>query len=175
MYIFTGLQNIDWIPKRDPEPTAAFDIIQPVLQYPSDWNEGWSVKSWYVTVDEGAIYSSELLVASGESVFGNMTRAGATSWYIGTTVPSGKTTAVTVNRPRLALQPWAYNTLETYGVDSCSQLPTDSSRFVDLQLFDEKGQKFNPTWVVTPKAPVEAKCKAAIHVGSPSAVTVTFQ
>ena len=35
LYLFPGLQNIDWIPKVDPEPTAKnpFDIIQPVLQY----------------------------------------------------------------------------------------------------------------------------------------------
>lgn len=46
LYIFTGLQNIDWIPKVDPEPSAAFDIIQPVLQYPGDGGDYWSVKSW---------------------------------------------------------------------------------------------------------------------------------
>ena len=34
LYLFPGLQNIDWIPKVDPEPTDdnPFDIIQPVLQ-----------------------------------------------------------------------------------------------------------------------------------------------
>ena len=33
LYIFTGLQNFDWIPRHDPErQSAGFDIIQPVLQ-----------------------------------------------------------------------------------------------------------------------------------------------
>lgn len=33
LYVFTGLQNKDWIPKVDPESAGAgFDIIQPVLQ-----------------------------------------------------------------------------------------------------------------------------------------------
>jgi hypothetical protein len=33
LYIFTGLQNFDWIPRHDPErQSSGFDIIQPVLQ-----------------------------------------------------------------------------------------------------------------------------------------------
>jgi hypothetical protein len=44
------LQNIDWIPKVDPEPSddVDFDIIQPVLQYPgtSISSTGWELKSW---------------------------------------------------------------------------------------------------------------------------------
>jgi hypothetical protein len=30
LYLFTGLQNINWIPKVMPEPSTPFDIIQPV-------------------------------------------------------------------------------------------------------------------------------------------------
>jgi hypothetical protein len=40
LYLFTGLQNVDWIPIVDPTPEA-FDIIQPVLQYPADSGYGW--------------------------------------------------------------------------------------------------------------------------------------
>ena len=36
LFIFTGLQNVDWIPKVDPMPSQPFDILQPVLQYPAD-------------------------------------------------------------------------------------------------------------------------------------------
>lgn len=36
LYIFTGLQNVDWIPKVDPIPNV-FDIIQPVLQVILAW------------------------------------------------------------------------------------------------------------------------------------------
>jgi hypothetical protein len=46
-----GVQNIDWIPKTDPEPTGPFDIVQPVLQSPADSGDDWSVKSWLVTLD----------------------------------------------------------------------------------------------------------------------------
>jgi hypothetical protein len=45
LYFFPGLQNVDWIPKVDPE-VPGFDIIQPVLQYPGDLGRYWSVKNW---------------------------------------------------------------------------------------------------------------------------------
>jgi hypothetical protein len=50
LYLFPGLQNIDWIPKVDPEPSVfnPFDIIQPVLQYPGAAEGQWGVRSWYV-------------------------------------------------------------------------------------------------------------------------------
>lgn len=44
LYVFTGLQNFDWIPVRDPNPDG-FDILQPVLQYPGDNGDYWSMKS----------------------------------------------------------------------------------------------------------------------------------
>ena len=55
LYLFPGLQNIDWIPKVDPEPTTPFDIIQPVLQYPflsgeDDNGRNWGVRSWCALV-----------------------------------------------------------------------------------------------------------------------------
>lgn len=79
LFIFTGLQNVDWvstrewplcsvnlcdervsgsfqlssrsvvqIPIHDPE-VPVFDIIQPVLQYPADGGDWYSVKSWSVS------------------------------------------------------------------------------------------------------------------------------
>ena len=49
VYLFTGLQNFDWVPKVDPESQGqGFDIIQPVLQYPANFGRGWSVRSWSV-------------------------------------------------------------------------------------------------------------------------------
>ena len=46
-----------------------FDIIQPVLQYGGGSANGggnyWGVASWYVTEDDGAIWSDELTVKPG--------------------------------------------------------------------------------------------------------------
>lgn len=108
LYLFTGLQNIkcdhcsraphhtrclivccgacasvSWIPKVDPEPSTDFDIIQPVLQFPGDAGNYWSVKSWYVTLKGGAYYSTEVPVKPGDEIFGNMTRTGPTSYVVG--------------------------------------------------------------------------------------------
>jgi hypothetical protein len=55
-------------------------------QYPSDTGRGWSVKSWYVTLDGSSFASSEVLVAAGDTIFGNMTRIGANSFFIGARV-----------------------------------------------------------------------------------------
>ncbi len=66
-----GGQNKDWIPKVDPETeSVGFDIIQPVLQYPGDLGNYWSVKSWYVTTDSGAIESPERKCNPGDTIFG---------------------------------------------------------------------------------------------------------
>ena len=75
LYLFPGLQNIDWIPKVDPEPKF-FDIIQPVLQYPGGFlTSGWTLKSWYVTVNAGALFSTAINnIKPGDSIFCNMTR-----------------------------------------------------------------------------------------------------
>jgi hypothetical protein len=51
LFLFPGLQNIDWIPKHDPEPSEPFDIIQPVLQFPGSFGQKkWALKSWCVGV-----------------------------------------------------------------------------------------------------------------------------
>jgi hypothetical protein len=119
LYIFPGLQNIDWIPKVDPEPTSAnpFDIIQPVLQYPaSGFHKGWSVKSWYVTVNAGALFSKEIDVKTGDAIVGVMNRTGPDSYVVSSKLASdGTATVQSATNNRLKIQPWAYNTIECYG------------------------------------------------------------
>lgn len=115
LYLFTGLQNIDWIPIVDPDPSGPFDIIQPVcfskfnlyficsfksffqvLQYPGDGGNYWSVKSWYVTLDSGVVVSDEIPVKVGDTIFGNMTRLSGNNWYIGgTSLENKRTSSIT--------------------------------------------------------------------------------
>jgi len=171
LYLFTGLQNVNWIPIVDPEPTI-FDIIQPVLQYPGDNGNYWSVKSWYVTLDQGAIASPEIVVAVGSEVFGNMTRTGAESWFIGGTNAAGELTKVDISRPRLAKQPWAYNTAEGYGVLGCTYEPTNSCSFTQLAI-TSGGTGLTPVWQAF-QSPTP-KCAETAHINSPSSVDITFQ
>lgn len=177
-FLFTGLQNIDWIPKVDPEPSSGFDIIQPVLQYPADAGEYFSVKSWYVTTDIGTVFSSEIVVDSGDNIFGNMTRTGPTSWYIGSTVVStGETTSINVDHTRLQNQPWAYNTLEMYGAQDCTTYPTQPVVFSDLALY-AKGNAIpakKVKWIVNPKNQATKFCKEKPIVKKDGTVVIQFK
>jgi len=180
LYIFTGLQNFDWIPRHDPErQSAGFDIIQPVLQYPCDYDLEWCIKSWYVTLDDGAIASDPVKVNAGDLIFGNMSRIGSDAWYIGCygVSPSGQKTVETVTtvkgRTRLTSQPWAYNTLECYGCENCATYPTIPSVFSKLQL-TQGSTTVAPTWLVNPKPSSDMKCKEGVAVASPSTQTIYF-
>jgi len=181
LYFFPGLQNIDWIPKVDPEPVASnpFDIIQPVLQYPGSTPKTWGVRSWYVTINAGALRSTMLDTEQGDSVFCNMTRTGPESWFIGSRLNSGKETNQRVNAftpgalKRLRVQPWAYVTLECYGCDGCGTYPTEPIVFSDIKL-SSNGVPFTPRWVANPK-PEKPICNEATDIAGPDKVTISFQ
>lgn len=176
LLLLAGLQNIDWIPKVDPFPTTPFDIIQPVLQFPADDGDGWSVKSWYVTLNSGAVYSNEMNVSPGDAIFGNMTRTGAEKWFIGSTsVKHGTSTTISADHPRLKTQPWAYNTLECYGCQGCSTYPQQPCKFTKLQLFKTGMKPVTPTWKNNPKPAQDRKCHESIAVEGPATVTIGFQ
>jgi len=173
LYLFTGLQNVDWIPVVDPYPPV-FDIIQPVLQYPGDNGNYWSVKSWYVTLNSGVVVSREIQTQTGDKIFGNMTNTAPDTWYIGgTSQSSGATAAITVTRNRLQTQPWAYNTLECYGcAGGCTYEPTTPVQFTQLQLFNTNNGPITPSW--TPSTSPNNICNDKATVNSPSSVTITF-
>jgi hypothetical protein len=175
LYIFPGLQNIDWIPVVDPDPSGPFDIIQPVIQYPGDSGRYWSVKSWYVTLDVGTVHSRELRLDVGDSVFGNMTRTGATSWFIGSQSRATKNeTNINVNNARLQTQPWAYNTIECYGCNGCNTYPKNPEKFTELQL-TQNGKTIPATWRVNPKPSKMMQCKEKPAVVNSGEVDVSFQ
>jgi hypothetical protein len=56
---------------------------------------------------------------------------------VGGTV-NGQTTDITVTRPRLASQPWAYCTLEMYEIATCDWMPPSGSScaFTELQVLE---------------------------------------
>jgi len=182
LYMFTGLQNDNWVPIPGEWPTPpGFDIIQPVLQYGGDSEDGggdyWELASWYVTLDSGALWSEPEQVNPGDVIFGNMSRVGPTSWYIGGHVKStGVDSSFTVSHARLNTQPWAYCTLEVYQIDDCASdfPPADSTmKFTQLALYDRGGKhKVAPTWQALNNG--ADHCGATITVNSASAVTITF-
>jgi len=171
LYVFTGLQNVNWIPKITPAPPN-FDIIQPVLQYPGDQGNYWSVKSWYVTVDAGVQVTQELKLSVGDSVFGNMTMVGKDSWFIGSTsTQTGKSVSLVATHPRLATQPWAYCTVECYGCKGCETEPTTPIQFTSLAITADQ-QPVTPQWTAFQSPhPI---CNTTANIVSPTSVTMTF-
>jgi hypothetical protein len=175
LYIFTGLQNTDWVPKVDPEPRV-FDIIQPVLQVPADSGSGYSLKSWYVTLDSGVIETAEVPCLPGDVVFGNMTYLKKSflggKWFVGGTVKrTGQTASLTADKARLKTQPWAYTTVECYGCNGgCSYLPTVPLVFSGLSgAYDGKNIPFQWKAFVTPN-PVCSTGPVAHITGSSTVV-----
>eukprot|EP00929_Paragymnodinium_shiwhaense_P035013 TRINITY_DN18985_c0_g5_i1.p1 TRINITY_DN18985_c0_g5~~TRINITY_DN18985_c0_g5_i1.p1 ORF type:complete len:337 (-),score=61.28 TRINITY_DN18985_c0_g5_i1:595-1605(-) len=164
VFYFTGLQNIDWVPP-DQGPSDKFDIIQPVLQYGPSADGGgkyWSVASWYVPLHDGwfaeSIFSEPVKVEAGDKIFGNMTRTGEQEFYINTRSSQlGKDSAITVNKPLLQEQPWAYVTMESYAdynALSCDMWPTKPIVFEELVLASKAGAHVESTWLPEKKNPV---------------------
>ena len=178
LYLFPGLQNIDWIPKVDPEPSF-FDIIQPVLQYPGGlFSHGWTLKSWYVTVNAGALFSTPINnIDEGDAIICNMTRTGDSSFTIvGTVKSSGESTVQNAENGRLKLQPWAYNTLEWYGCDGCATFPTKPVHFTENKLY-QNGKLLDvpgSLWAVNPKPAVKKECHERTSVNANGDTTISF-
>jgi len=156
VFLFTGMQNIDWVPP-DAGPSSKFDIIQPVLQYgPSAAGGGryWSISSWYVPLHDGwfaeAVYSDILKVKKGDSIFGNMTRTGDQEFFISTaSAHLGNATSMKINKPLLQLQPWMYVTLESYAdYDNltCDMWPSTPATFTNLHFTAKDGTKIQQDW-----------------------------
>ena len=109
-----------------------------MLQYPGGFfSSGWALKSWYVTVNAGALYSSAITgIKAGDAVICNMTRTGKQDWVISGALKSdpSKVTTQKASNERLKLQPWAYNTLECYGCSGCDTYPTEPVTFTENKL-----------------------------------------
>lgn len=184
LFLFPGLQNYDWIPKVDPLPTSStpFDIIQPVLQYPgplSSWNK-WALKSWYVTINAGALYSEAISgIEPGDTVLCNMTRTGDQTWRISGALASnpGKATVQEANNARLKLQPWAYSAVaECYGCKGCSTYPTIPVKFGNNRLFQSGKELHVPAhlWQSNPKPALRRMCNESVLVGENGDATISW-
>jgi hypothetical protein len=175
LYIFPGLQNINWVPVVDPDPTGPFDIIQPVLQYPGDKGLYWSVKSWYVTLDVGTVHSNEVRLNVGDTVYGVMNRTDTTTWQvISTQVSTGTPTSITVDHSRLQYQPWAYNTIECYGCNGCNTYPTQPDDFTGLRLFQGSNQ-VTANWAIDPQPSKNKQCNEHPVVVNANTIDFDFQ
>jgi hypothetical protein len=179
LYMFTGLQSDNWVPiANEPPAPPSFDIIQPVLQYGGGSTNGggmyWGIASWYVTLDNGALYSDLVTVQPGDNIFGGMKMTGSDTWVINSTdVTAGSAPTVqTVTRSRLSSQPWAYLTLETYNIADCTWFPPSGAtiEFSRLELEDTNGA-VTPSWQVNQNSD---HCSAVLTINSPDNAIISF-
>lgn len=173
LYLFTGLQNIPWIPKVDPKPSKPFDIIQPVLQYPGEFGDYWSARSWYVDLDGGSFASSEIKTDLGTNVFGNMTKIGDDKWLVDSVNSQGQHTTIKPQHTRLQSQPYAYVTLECYSCVSCASEPTTPSYFTEMLFTNNQGST-EVEWTANPDPSHSRVCHEGISIQDSATVTVTF-
>lgn len=180
IFLFTGMQNEDWIPPDD-GPKGKFDIIQPVLQYgPSGAGGGayWMISSWYVPLGglfDEATYSLPVRVATGDIIFGNMTRGGSSSFTIDSYVVGNASshTSINVNQPRLSTQPWAYVAFESYAdYDqlTCDEWPSEAVVFKELAHAPAAGAPNPFQWTAVQK---DSICNASASIDG-SNVKISF-
>ena len=158
-------------------------LLAPVVpsRYPGGFfSGGWELKSWYVTVNAGALYSSGITgIKEGDAILCNMTRTGPTSWVVVGALQSDpkKVTTQHATNDRLKLQPWAYNTLECYGCSGCGTYPTKPITFTDNKLF--QGGKLvsvsGSEWQINPKPAKKLECNEATKVVDNGDTTISFQ
>ncbi|RAJ80229.1 hypothetical protein CLV59_105337 [Chitinophaga dinghuensis] len=125
IFLFNGIQNSD-------------HILQPVLQWgPSAAGGGayWAIANWYV--GNNAVYSSLIPVSPGTNLQGVMTLLSLNS-----TGTKGNYTSAFNGYPSITLTVnniptlyWAAESLEAYGVQTCSNYPnTTSTRLSGIDL-----------------------------------------
>jgi len=178
LYFFTGLQSDNWVPvAHEPPAPPTFDIIQPVLQFGGGSENGggkfWGLASWYVTVNSNVAYSTLLPLKPGNIIFGNMTKTGPSTWYIGGTV-NGQTTSIIATHPRLTSQPWAYCTQELYNIASCSYEPPSNSAiyFTGMSMRDVNGPII-PDWQSNSNGN-NNHCSSTLQLSSPANLAIKF-
>lgn len=127
-----------------------------------------------MTVNSGAYFSTEIKVQPGDNIFGNMTRLGPEQWLVNSvSSKTGQQTLIKPSHPRLAKQPWAYNTLECYGCQDCSTYPSNPTYFTHLALTCG-GKPCPPSWRANPDMDPVKKCHEGLSIQDPATVTITF-
>eukprot|EP01130_Rhizamoeba_saxonica_P008078 TRINITY_DN3265_c0_g1_i1.p1 TRINITY_DN3265_c0_g1~~TRINITY_DN3265_c0_g1_i1.p1 ORF type:complete len:284 (+),score=47.74 TRINITY_DN3265_c0_g1_i1:37-888(+) len=166
LFLFTGLQNS--FGEENLQQMAT--IIQPVLQYgPSAAGGGpfWAIASWLVTSSGHSVYSILEKVQPGGIIIGNMTKNQQGNWEI--------TAYSTTNKKKSGIvvdtgsnEPYAFVTLEVYGVEKCNDFPTGSTVFNDLYIVSDKEEV--PQW----QKESQDQCEEAINIQSPKIVSVKW-
>jgi len=163
LFMFTGLEDGE-----------GDEIIQPVIQFGPSYAGGaqyWAVANWWVTSSGQALYSTLVKIKPADKIYGSMVQKGDNSgvWTISALVNNKQPSSLVVEN--IAPQAMASCTLEVYGVNACTDYPSDGSiTFTGLSLADE-GSIVKPTW--SPEV-TETDCNQGVTSSDPTTVTITF-
>jgi len=135
LYYFLGLENMN---------TSPLTILQPVLTFSGGY---WSVSSWNCCPSGQAHQSNPIYgLSATDTLAGSMTQSGY-DWTISSTYNQQNTYLTVASAGRLFN--YVDATLETYYVQSCSQLPSGPMTFSDMKLQVSGGQQVTPAWRAT--------------------------
>jgi len=116
VFLFNGMQ-----------PDSAAHILQPVLQWGSSAAGGgnyWSITNWYADGQGGpAVYQSVIQVNTGDVLQGVMTCTGQSGADFNYSSVFVGYPAVNISVTDVVELTWAYETLECYGLNTCSDYP----------------------------------------------------
>jgi len=161
VFFFTGLED-----------SMGDEIIQPVIQWGADVDGGgayWGVASWWVTSTGQALFSKEVKIKSGDTIFGIINSMNSTTWYISALINGKNPTTLIVGN--ISPQTFASVTLEAYQMQGCNDYPSDGSiTFTQLTLKDQ-GSPVTPTW--SPNVDF-TDCNQNVQSSSPKTVTISY-
>jgi hypothetical protein len=173
-------QTIFYFPSYEPATGTA--IVQPVLQYGVSAAGGgsyWAIASWWVGAGGAARYSSLLTVNPGDTIRGTITASncdanGGCKFVIVTrdeTIDNSRQLTVVETVPYTWTQAAV---LEMYGVNDCSQLPSNDVSFSSFVFLDQNGSPLSATWAPEYSVPFR-NCNYQVNAASnESSVTLIY-
>jgi len=167
LFLFTGLQNAYMDPKTN--ELQGVSIIQPVLQWgesEAGGGEYWTVASWFV--GSNAVYSTLAKVSAGDTILGKMVFNKNTTWSI-IAIDQTSPAQSGLNVKTGTMEPYAFVSLEVYGVQDCGDYPNGATTFSKLALLDGS-KNLKPQW----NPQVVQQCSEAVQVVNPTTITVKF-
>ncbi|HEY2345158.1 MAG TPA: hypothetical protein VGH80_04660 [Xanthomonadaceae bacterium] len=160
LYFFPGLED----------GHNVVTILQPVLGWNGYGANNWTIASWNCCKSGTTYVGNNVVVQSGDKIYGTMIRTGGQNWTITATdqthpaLPS----AVLATNGYNQVFDWIFaGALETYGVTGCNQFPrTGPIAFTNVQVFLGGKAVSNPAWSVEPGTDKETACTGATIVDS---------
>jgi len=167
LYFFPGLQDAQDV----------VSILQPVLGWDGYGANNWTIASWNCCKSGTTYVGNNVVVKSGDVIYGTMINKGGQNWTITATDQTNTSLAsatLATNGYNQSFD-WVFaGALETYGVSSCSQFPSKGPiTFSKVQAYVGGQLVSNPSWSIQPGTNKEVSCTSAKIVNSTEA-TISY-